>query len=40
MNRGTLFGAMASGLFTTSPVARDYAALLQSPVLRTDEVFE
>jgi hypothetical protein len=40
MNRGTLFGAMASGPLTASPVARDYAALLQSLMPRADEVLE
>ena len=40
MNRRTLFGAMASVLFTASPIARDYAALLQSLMLRADEVLE
>jgi hypothetical protein len=40
MNRRTLLGAMARGLLATSPVARDYAALLQSLLLRADEVLE
>jgi hypothetical protein len=40
MNRRALLGAMASGLFTASPVARDYAALLRSLTLRADEVLE
>jgi hypothetical protein len=40
MNRRTLLGAMASALFTASPVAPDYAALLQSLTPRADEVLE
>jgi hypothetical protein len=40
MNRRALFRVMASGLVTASPVSRDYAALLQSLMLRADEVLE
>jgi hypothetical protein len=40
MNRRALFRVMPSGLFTASPVARDYAELLRSLTLRADEVLE